>query len=105
MRPVGSPTHFPFASMTVPTPLIETLAGVMSPFTSLAMIAYGTLATRARGSISGSSPTLMPRNSVEPLNTFVSSGVSSPRLTEKYPPSKRTSCVSVQTIFPPASAS
>jgi hypothetical protein len=35
--------------------------GLMSPFTSLARMAYGTLRTAALGVISGSAPTWMPR--------------------------------------------
>jgi hypothetical protein len=55
------PIQLPFASMTWPAPWIDTDEGVMSPFTSFARSAYGTLPTTARGAISGSLPTLMPR--------------------------------------------
>jgi hypothetical protein len=40
---------------------IETLVGVMSPFTFPAIIAYGTERIACRGVISGSAPMVTPR--------------------------------------------
>ncbi len=42
-------------------PLTVTLVGWMSPFTSCARSAYGTLCTGERGKSSGSSPTVIPK--------------------------------------------
>jgi hypothetical protein len=44
---------------TVPPTVTD--VGWMSPIASPATIAYGTLCTGARGVISGSAPTVMPR--------------------------------------------
>jgi hypothetical protein len=54
------PTHLPVESMTV-IPLTDTDVGWMSPLTSFARNAYGTLPMVARGVISASVPTWMPR--------------------------------------------
>jgi hypothetical protein len=43
------------------SPWIDIEFGWISPFTSFARIAYGTLRIAALGVISASSPTLMPR--------------------------------------------
>ena len=83
MSPVGSPTHCPFTSITGPNPWISTADGWITPVTSPANIAYGTLAIAARGVISGSPPTVIPSHRTDPSNTTESSTVCSPRRTEK----------------------
>jgi hypothetical protein len=67
----------------VPIPSIDTESGLIWPFTSFAMSAYGTLRTAALGDISGSPPTLIPRARSEPLKSPSPKGVIEPRLTEK----------------------
>jgi hypothetical protein len=84
---------------------MDTEVGWMSPFTSLASMAYGTLATSARGLISDSPSMVTPRYRVEPSNVAVSNGVAAPSCTEKYPSSKVIACVSVQIGATAASAS
>jgi hypothetical protein len=71
----------------------------------LARSAYGTLRTAARGVISASAPTEIPRCLTEPSKIVVSKGLASPRLTEKKPLSKAISRVSDQSLAPPEAAS
>jgi hypothetical protein len=78
---------------------------LISPLTSFAISAYGTLRTAARGVISGSAPTFTPRYLTEPSKIFVPNGTLSPRLTEKYPSSNVIACSSVQSAAPPEPAS
>ena len=91
--------------MTGPKPWMSTLTGWMSPRTSPANIAYGTDAIAARGVISGSAPTVMPSNRIDPSNTTSSSAISSPSCTEKKPSSKSTVIVSDHSSMPSTSAS
>ncbi|WP_232379663.1 hypothetical protein [Polyangium fumosum] len=62
-------------------PLTVTLVGWMSPFTSFAKSAYGTLWIGARGSNSGSSAIVIPRYRTDPSNSL-SNGTSEPSETE-----------------------
>jgi len=91
--------------MTGPKPWISMLTGWMSLRTSPANIAYGTEAIGARGVISGSAPTVTPRNRIDPSNTTSSSASSSPSWTEKKPSSKSTVIVSDHSSTPAISAS
>ncbi|MDI1477317.1 hypothetical protein [Polyangium sp. y55x31] len=81
MSPVGGPTHSPLLLMTS-VPLIVTLVGWMSPFTSFASSAYGTLWMGARGWSSGSLSIVIPRYRTEPSNTLSPNGTSEPSETE-----------------------
>jgi hypothetical protein len=96
--PVGGPTHFPVLSITV-VPLIDTLVGVMSPFTFPATSAYGTLKIACRGVISGSALIFTPRYFGFPSNTDAGMVVVSPRIAEKYPSSSVMVCVSAHSTF------
>jgi hypothetical protein len=102
--PMEPPTQRPMASITVRPPT-DTLAGWMSPVTSPAIRAYGTLATSSRGVISGSIPTVTPRNLGRPLNSVLGNMDMLPSATEKYPSSKVSECVSLHSAMPPVGAS
>src|SRR5262249_30054200 len=80
-RPLDGPIHLPVGS-TMGVPLIVIEFGVMSPSTLPATIAYGTLWTDARGVISASLPTAVPRKSGVRLSTSLS-GLTSPSAAEK----------------------
>jgi hypothetical protein len=68
----------------------------MSPFTSPAIIAYGTLAIGWRGVISGSVPTVIPIQRCDPSKILSPNGTIEPSGTEKYPCSKVTGWTSLQ---------
>jgi len=62
--------------------LTVTLFGWISPFTSSASSAYGTLWTGERGNSSGSSPMVIPKWRSDPSNTVSPKGTIEPSDTE-----------------------